>query len=101
MLRYARVKPALLQVEMHPYNAQHKLLRFAREKGVQTMAFSNLASASYVEIGMAQASDSLLEHASIKGPSLTLSAMPGCEQRVFVKDISSCQCSCRVFVPCA
>ena len=50
MLNYATVKPAVLQVEMHPYLAQAKLLRMAREAGLQVMAYSNLAGTSYVEL---------------------------------------------------
>jgi len=53
VLNYATVKPAVLQIEMHPYLCQAKLLRMARESGLQVMAFSNLAGASYVEMGMA------------------------------------------------
>ena len=54
VLQYAKVKPAVLQVEMHPYNTQQKLVRFAREAGVQLMAFSNLGAASYYELDMAK-----------------------------------------------
>jgi len=50
MLNYAEIKPAVLQVEMHPYNTQQSLLKFAKESGLQVMAFSNLASASYEEM---------------------------------------------------
>ena len=42
---------------MHPYLSQQKLLRMAREEGIQVMAFSNLASASYVELQMAGADE--------------------------------------------
>jgi len=66
VLNYAKVKPAVLQVEMHPLLTQQKLLRFARENGLQTMAFSCLGSASYVEIDMAKAEDSLMLNDSIK-----------------------------------
>ena len=66
VLNYAKVKPAVLQVEMHPLLTQQKLLRFARENGLQTMAFSCLASASYVEIDMAKAEDSLMINDTIK-----------------------------------
>ena len=43
---------------MHPYLCQAKLLRMARECGMQVMAYSNLAGASYVEMGMAEAAES-------------------------------------------
>ena len=42
---------------MPPYLTQQKLLRYAREEGIQVMAFSNLASASYVELQMAGADE--------------------------------------------
>lgn len=50
----------MLQVELHPYLTQEKLIRKARENGIQVMAFSNLASSSYVELSMAGADDSPL-----------------------------------------
>uniref|UniRef100_A0A7S3JZW5 NADP-dependent oxidoreductase domain-containing protein n=1 Tax=Aureoumbra lagunensis TaxID=44058 RepID=A0A7S3JZW5_9STRA len=65
VLNYCKIKPTVLQVEMHPLNTQQRLLRFARTNGIQVMAFSNLASASYVELGMATQSDSLLQNATV------------------------------------
>ena len=66
VLTFATIKPAVLQIELHPHNTQSKLLRYAREFGVQVMAFSNLASASYVELDMAKPEDSLLLSPVIK-----------------------------------
>jgi len=60
VLQYCKVRPAVLQVEMHPFNSQEKLHRFCREQEIQVMAFSNLGAASYVELGMATAEDSCL-----------------------------------------
>ena len=53
VLNYATIKPAVLQVEMHPLNTQKVLLRYAKEQGIETMAFSNFGSLSYVELSMA------------------------------------------------
>jgi len=66
ILSYAKVKPSVLQVELHPYNSQQRLLRFCQEKGIAVTGFSNLGASSYVEIGMAGAGDSCLEEAAIQ-----------------------------------
>jgi len=60
ILNYAKVKPSVLQVEMHPYNTQEKLLRFCRSRGVAVTAFSNLGAGSYVALGMSTMEDSCL-----------------------------------------
>ena len=42
LLSYARVRPALLQVEMHPLLTQEKLLRFCQQQNIAVTAFSPL-----------------------------------------------------------
>jgi len=42
LLNYARIKPAMLQIESHPYLTQEKLLRLCAEHQVPVTAFSNL-----------------------------------------------------------
>ncbi len=61
LLSYAQIPPAVLQVELHPYLAQEKLLRFCRESNIAVTAFSPLAAQSYFSIGMARADESVLE----------------------------------------
>lgn len=65
ILSYATIKPAVLQVEMHPYNSQEMLLKFCRKNGISVTAFSNLGASSYFELGMATKPESCLEEACI------------------------------------
>lgn len=62
VLCYAKIKPAALQIELHPRLTQQKLLRFCREKEIAVTAFSCLASNSYVELGGAKVEDSLMNN---------------------------------------
>lgn len=60
LMSYARIKPAMLQVESHPYHTQEPLLRTAQQYNIAVTAFSPLGALSYVAIDMATASDSVL-----------------------------------------
>ena len=44
MLTYAEVKPAVNQVELHPYLAQNELVKFCQEKGIEVVAFAPLGA---------------------------------------------------------
>lgn len=62
----SEIKPASLQIEMHPLLTQERLLRMCRENKVQVMAFSSFGPSSYVELGMTKQDESLLDYALIK-----------------------------------
>ncbi|QDT52913.1 putative oxidoreductase YtbE [Caulifigura coniformis] len=66
LLNVATIRPAMLQVEMHPSLTQEKLLRFCREEGIGVTAFSPFGPASYVSIGMAKPEDSLFTRPAVQ-----------------------------------
>ncbi len=66
LLSYASVRPSVLQVESHPYLVQEKLLRYCQQEEIAYTAFSPLGAPSYVPLGMAEASDSVLGREVVK-----------------------------------
>ena len=66
VIAYARIKPAVLQVEMHPYLCQENLLRFCQEQDVAVTAFSPLGADSYLPLGMAEENERILFHSVLE-----------------------------------
>ncbi len=76
LFAYARIRPAVLQVESHPYLTQEALLRLARQYGLAVTAFSPLGAASYVELDMAADADSVLTAPVVTGAAARLRRSP-------------------------
>lgn len=62
VLSYARIRPSVLQVELHPLLSQEKLLRYCAAEQIAVTAFSSFGAESYYALGMAQPTESLLKH---------------------------------------
>ncbi|KAJ1783941.1 D-xylose reductase [Coemansia sp. RSA 2399] len=65
LLSYAKVKPAVLQIELHPYLVRKQLVDLTQSEGIAITAYSSFGDASYYETGF-KADDSsfkpLLQH---------------------------------------
>ena len=65
LMSYSTVKPSMLQIEAHPYLTQNRLIRLAKDYGLDVTAFSPLGAQSYFQLNMAEAGDSLLGAAPV------------------------------------
>lgn len=74
---YARIQPSVLQVEMHPYLTQQKLLRFCQEENIIVTAFSPFGASSYVPLNMAGANESVLDDPEVIAIAGDLGKTPG------------------------
>lgn len=46
IMKYAKIKPAIVQNELHPHFTNEKLVKFARANGIQVMAYSSFGDLS-------------------------------------------------------
>lgn len=76
LLTYAATPPAMLQVELHPYLTQEKLLRFCRESQIAVTGFSPLGAQSYFSLGMARDDETVLEQPAVRRIAAELSRTP-------------------------
>jgi D-xylose reductase len=64
LLGYAKIRPATLQIEHHPYLVQPTLLQLAKSEGIAVTAYSSFGPQSFIELEWQKAKDTpvLFEH---------------------------------------
>lgn len=72
LLRYARIEPSVLQVEIHPYLTQEALIALCKHHDIAVTAYSSFGPASWLELDMHKQIPSLLEHDLVGKLSRTL-----------------------------
>lgn len=60
LLRYAKIPPATLQIEHHPYLTQEGLVKYAQDQGITITAYSSFGPQSFIEMDMQKAKDTPL-----------------------------------------
>ena len=60
VLSYATIRPAVHQLELHPYLVQPRQLRFCAQENIAVTAFSPLGAPSYLPLGMATPAENVL-----------------------------------------
>ena len=76
LMAYAKIKPAMLQIESHPYLTQERLLRAAAQYEMAVTAFSPLGALSYLELNMAGTGESVLNQAVVQAAANRLGRTP-------------------------
>lgn len=76
LMAYAKIKPSQLQIESHPYLTQERLIRLARNYNLNITSFSPLGALSYVELDMANQSESVLQQAVVIAAAKRLNKTP-------------------------
>ncbi|MFB9885166.1 aldo/keto reductase [Balneatrix alpica] len=73
---YARIKPAMLQIESHPYLTQERLIQLAQQYDMGVTAFSPLGALSYLELEMAGAQESVLQQEVVQAAAARVGRTP-------------------------
>lgn len=76
LMSYAKIKPAQLQIESHPYLTQERLIKLATQYNISVTAFSPLGALSYLELDMANQSESVLQQPVVMEAAERLNKTP-------------------------
>ena len=62
VISYAHIKPAVHQIELHPYLTQNAMVRYCQEEDIAVTAFSPFGADSYLPLDMAGEEERVLTH---------------------------------------
>ncbi|OMJ28820.1 putative NAD(P)H-dependent D-xylose reductase xyl1 [Smittium culicis] len=60
IMSYAKIKPAVFEMELHPYLTRKQLVEFAQKIGIAITAYSSFGDASYQSMGMVNQGESFV-----------------------------------------
>lgn len=78
MMSYARVKPSVLQIEIHPYNVQERAVQYARMQGLQVTAYSSFGPLGFRELNTPKSlrTQQLFTHPTVTAIAVVHNATP-------------------------
>ena len=76
LIAYSSIKPAMLQIESHPFLTQEKLIKAAKNYGMAVTCFSPLGALSYLELDMANKNESVLKSDTVTVAAERLNKSP-------------------------
>lgn len=65
VLSSCSIRPAVHQIELHPYLTQQRMVRYCHEENIAVTAFSPLGADSYISLGMAGEEERLLADSAV------------------------------------
>ena len=76
LIAYSSIRPSKLQIESHPFYTQEKLIKAAKNYGMAVTCFSPLGALSYLELDMANKSESVLKSDTVTVAAERLNKSP-------------------------